>query len=73
MTFTHFLLSQSYRADCVGDLARDAVADTERPTKSIRQWRNYLKSVRASIWAFDALEKAWQEYRIAVVLKLTKL
>jgi hypothetical protein len=72
MAFTNFLLSQSYRADCVGDLARDAVADTNRPTKSIRQWRNYLKSVRASMWARDALEKAWQEYRIAIVLILTK-
>jgi hypothetical protein len=73
MTFTHFLLSQSYRDDKVGLLARDALADASRPTKGIRPWRNYLKSVRASVWAIDALEKAWQEYRIAVVLKLTKL
>ena len=71
MTFTDWLLKQSYRDDCVGDIARDASIDTTKPRNGIRVWRQHLRSMRANEMAFLALERAWREYKIAVVLKLT--
>lgn len=70
MTFTDWLLKQDYRDDCIGDLARDAHLDSTKPKNGIRMWNQHLTSMRASPLAFDALKKAWIEYRVSSIINL---
>lgn len=72
MSFTEYLIKQSYRDDKVGDLGRDVAIDKKRPPDGIRAWRQHLKDHTACEGAYDALEKAWVEYKIARVLQLSR-
>jgi hypothetical protein len=72
MPFTNWLLQQTYRDDIVGDLARDASMDTTRPQNGIRRWRHHLIVIRESDLAHLALERAWEEYKVATLLRFTK-
>jgi hypothetical protein len=72
MNFTDYLVKQSYRDDIVGDLGKDVSMDTNRPSSGIRAWKRYLHEHCACDGAYDALDKAWAEFKIAVALKLTR-
>lgn len=72
MLFTDWLLKQVYRDDIVGDFAKDASIDTRKPRNGIRVWNQHLKSMRANDLAFLALNRAWEEYKIAMLLRFTK-
>lgn len=63
--FTTWLLRQSERDDPIGDLARDANADMDRPHGSadIETRRTHLWLRHADDVAMDALENAWTEYQ----------
>jgi hypothetical protein len=62
MPFTSWLLQQSNRNDPIGDVARDALQDRDKPT-GIRQWRSHLQQLHACDGAKRSLERAYDEYR----------
>lgn len=72
MLFTDWLMKQQYRDDMVGDLARDANLDTAKPRNGIRVWKQHLTAMRANELAFLALERAWEEFKVASLLRFTK-
>lgn len=58
-TFRSWLSGQQERADPVGDLARDVLADPHKPDfASLNDWRQHVGD-----FAAPALETAWTEYR----------
>ena len=65
MTFQQWLRRQCHREDPVGDLARDAAHDRDKPygRTTRAQWRAHLMThIDACEGAFQALERAWDEY-----------
>jgi hypothetical protein len=72
MLFTDWLLKQDYRDDMIGDLAKDASMDMNRPKNGIRVWNQHLRAMRANDLAFLALERAYEEYKISKLLRITK-
>lgn len=62
MFFSDWLKKQKDRDDIIGDLASDAVHDSENP-RGIREWRNRLKQLNACQEARIGLEEAWEEYK----------
>jgi hypothetical protein len=72
MLFTDWLLKQDYRDDMIGDLAKDCSMDINRPKNGIIVWRTHLRAMRANDLAFLALERAYEEYKISKLLRITK-
>jgi uncharacterized protein YozE (UPF0346 family) len=63
--FTTWLLQQSKRDDPVGDLSRDANADSRCPhgNADIQIWHSYLVGRNAAQEVLDTLKSAWREYK----------
>lgn len=63
-TFYQWLLPQIDRPDRVGDIARDAVVDTQFPRESIQyeEIKSYLDSLGACAAAVESLKESWLEY-----------
>jgi len=68
MTFYQWLKLQGKRDDPVGDFARDAMNDSDRPKRraTLEQWRQHLFDMYACDGAMEALERAWKEYCQAI-------
>jgi YozE SAM-like fold len=63
MTFQQWLWRQRTREDPVGDLARDAAHDRQKPSgDTTRQWMRYLVRLNAAPGAIRACLRAWTEY-----------
>jgi hypothetical protein len=62
MTFNSWLLQQHTREDLVGDFAREARDDSEKP-RTINGWRSHLHEHKACERAKRSLEEAWNEYK----------
>ena len=62
MSFNTWLKKQSDRDDPIGDFARDALQDPNKPT-GIRQWRSHLQQCHACDGAVNAVERAYEEYK----------
>jgi hypothetical protein len=60
-SFRQWLRAQVDRNDMVGDFARDAVWDEARP-RTQAEWRRHLVHLNACEGAFDAMERAFDEY-----------
>jgi len=65
MTFWQWLRRQRRRADPVGDLSRDALADKHRKGTTRVWWVRRLTKHGACDGALYSLEKAWREYNTA--------
>jgi uncharacterized protein YozE (UPF0346 family) len=64
-SFTHWLHGQTERPGPVGDLARDAAADSSFPlsAKTVESYERYLAARGADPNAIAALFDAWAEYQ----------
>jgi uncharacterized protein YozE (UPF0346 family) len=63
-TFLHWLIQQTERVDIVGDLARDAIKDPNRPrgNSGYTAWKRYFENLGAVPGALEAFREAWREY-----------
>lgn len=66
MTFWQWLRQQKKRNDRIGDLARDAVVDSTFPRRARRRetLKIYLESCNACAGAIEALDAAFQQFRV---------
>ena len=66
MTFHGWLMHNRWRADPIGDLARDAHSDQEWPRRGseVGAFKAYLVNRGACPSALRALRHAWTEYRL---------
>lgn len=64
MRFEQWLKSQTDRDDRVGDVARDAQADSrQKPAQNtLEAWETFLSCAGACWEAMEALREAWGEY-----------
>jgi hypothetical protein len=66
-TFWQWLKRQKRRADPVGDIARDAIADVhprQRRGSTVSWWREHITTEHTACdAAVDALERAGREYQ----------
>jgi uncharacterized protein YozE (UPF0346 family) len=71
-TFTAWLMKQKKRQDPVGDLARDVDADSTWPADAtLAELYDHLEMRQACNGAFEALKRAWHEWRVAARASLT--
>jgi uncharacterized protein YozE (UPF0346 family) len=63
--FTHWIRTQTERADPVGDLAREVAADSGWPltAKTVESYERYLALRGADPALIAALFDAWAEYQ----------
>ena len=66
MTFHGWLMKNRWRADPIGDLARDAWRDQGWPRrgKAVAEFRAYLVKRGSCPSALRALRRAWTEYQL---------
>jgi len=64
MRFEKWLKLQVDRDDRVGDIARDAQADSrQKPSQNtLEAWETFLSSAQACWEAMESLREAWEEY-----------
>lgn len=64
MSFAQWLSCQTQRNDIVGMFACDSEMLDTKPHNRKSSWVKFLKSMNADKWAFEALDKAFDEFTI---------